>query len=327
MACSQHRGGRHNPFSPRIRRPAARPTGPGGLQYGQDPVGAPQAGGPKPKPAATAAGLTVHFHKPNPWRIQYREQDAQSQLQQGRLGWYAGATGTCSSTDPNVGCSTTTPVNPGHLSGAPGDPQAFLGWALPTACVMTGYQVYRKGPNGPAYTLSTPITAPKYTATGLGNGTAYTFRVVSVSSAGTKSKGVTPSSNRRATANWGFLRQERLLRRHLALYQRGLQQQRRLLGRHQGGAPHRRHPPAGQLQGPGPKPDCITLDFTVGCLLAQHRRELNLIRRPKGAVQHGGRLWQRGGLQAARHRRERGELRRLFWARSAACQPAPPQAS
>lgn len=114
-------------------------------------------------------------------------------LSRSKEGWYDPATGTWTDTDPNAGCSTAAPVNPSNLSGAPGDTQAFLGWMAPTGCAVTGYKIYRKGPNDAAYTLltSTPVTGTSYTATGLTNGAAYTFKVVSVSTAGTESTGIT----------------------------------------------------------------------------------------------------------------------------------------
>jgi glycosidase len=114
-------------------------------------------------------------------------------LTRGKEGWYDPATSNWSDTAPGTGCSTTAPVNPSNLSGAPGDTQAFLGWTAPTDCAVSGYKVYRKPASGTTYTLltPTPVTGTSYTATGLTNGTAYTFKVVAVNSAGTESAGVT----------------------------------------------------------------------------------------------------------------------------------------
>ena len=115
-------------------------------------------------------------------------------LTRAKEGWYDPASATWSDTDPNAACAATPA--PANLSAAPGDARVYLGWTAPAGCAVSGYRVYRKLSADTNYTLLTgaPITATSYAATGLTNGAAYTFKVVSVNAAGTESAPVTTTA-------------------------------------------------------------------------------------------------------------------------------------
>lgn len=75
---------------------------------------------------------------------------------------------------------TTPPAAPTGLAGTPGNGQAALSWNAVTASDLAGYHVYRGG----VQLTGAPLTATSYSATGLTNGTSYTFTVKAVDVSG-----------------------------------------------------------------------------------------------------------------------------------------------
>ena len=83
---------------------------------------------------------------------------------------------------------TTPPAAPASLTAVAGDRKATLDWADNADADLAGYRVHRRNPNGswPAAPLA-QTAASAYTATGLKNGTSYTFRVTAYDAAGNES--------------------------------------------------------------------------------------------------------------------------------------------
>jgi hypothetical protein len=78
---------------------------------------------------------------------------------------------------------TTAPDAPTSLTGISGDKEALLSWTGATATDKAGYNVYR---GGVKQNLAV-ISGTTFTATGLTNGTAYTFTVKTVDTSGNES--------------------------------------------------------------------------------------------------------------------------------------------
>lgn len=104
---------------------------------------------------------------------------------------------------------TTPPAVPGGLAAVAGDAQAALSWTANTEPDLLGYNVYR----GTTKLNATPVSTPSYTATGLTNGTAYSFQVSAVDTSGNESAksgavGATPVASTTVTVDgsaneWG----------------------------------------------------------------------------------------------------------------------------
>lgn len=96
----------------------------------------------------------------------------------------AGATITAQDYLYNVGLSAVTPLSPPGqvtgLSATGASAQVALSWTAPSSVgssAITAYDVEATPSGGTATVTNTGSTATSYTATGLTNGTAYTFRV------------------------------------------------------------------------------------------------------------------------------------------------------
>ncbi|MDP6976627.1 MAG: fibronectin type III domain-containing protein [Acidimicrobiales bacterium] len=110
--------------------------------------------------------------------------------------------GTASSTASAT--PVTTPGVPTSLSGAAGDGQVALSWTAPGdngGAAITGYQVESStdGETWSTVTADTGSSTASYTATGLTNGTAYTFRASAINSVGTGTVSSTASATPRTT--------------------------------------------------------------------------------------------------------------------------------
>jgi len=91
------------------------------------------------------------------------------------------------------------PGAPTSLVGSPGNGQEFLSWTAPVSdggAAITDYMVELSSDAGATWTpfAHAPSTATASTATGLTNGTTYTFRVSAVNSAGTGTPSTTVQS-------------------------------------------------------------------------------------------------------------------------------------
>lgn len=78
---------------------------------------------------------------------------------------------------------TTPPSVPSGLAATAGDGQAVLGWSANMDADLLGYNVYR----GSTKLNATPLSSPAYTATGLTNGTSYSFQVSAVDTSNNES--------------------------------------------------------------------------------------------------------------------------------------------
>jgi hypothetical protein len=110
---------------------------------------------------------------------------------------------TCNTT--GVCSSAVAPAAPTSLSGTAGDAQVALSWTAPSndgGAAITDYTVQYSTDSGSTWTTFSRAasTATSVTVTGLTNGTAHTFRVAAVNSAGTGAyTGVRPLVVPRAT--------------------------------------------------------------------------------------------------------------------------------
>ncbi|CAM3084705.1 fibronectin type III domain-containing protein [Paenibacillus lupini] len=75
------------------------------------------------------------------------------------------------------------PSTPSGLTASPGNGQALLSWGPNSETNLAGYNVYRGGTK----INSSLVTSPSYTATGLTNGTSYSFQVAAVNTSGVQS--------------------------------------------------------------------------------------------------------------------------------------------
>lgn len=80
---------------------------------------------------------------------------------------------------------TTAPAVPGGLATTPGDGQVTVSWNGSTGA--TNYKVKRSATSGGPYTTITTVTTTSYTDTGLANGSAYYYVVLSANAAGESS--------------------------------------------------------------------------------------------------------------------------------------------
>ena len=119
------------------------------------------------------------------WSIRNHRHTRQS----GGTGGWQGDGGTYS-TSMQIGVLgyALVPPAPTNLDAAPGDGEVVLTWDDPNNSVITKYQYRKKAGSGSYGNWSnitgSGATTTTYTATGLTNGTAYTFAVRAVSSAG-----------------------------------------------------------------------------------------------------------------------------------------------
>lgn len=109
-----------------------------------------------------------------------------------------------------AGTGAGTVINPnlpevGNLIARAGDGAAQISWSAPSSPDVTGYRLYRSQAGGSETLLNfapLPKDQLKYLVRGLTNGTAYTFRVVTVDAQGRESSGVkvsaTPSASNTA---------------------------------------------------------------------------------------------------------------------------------
>jgi len=81
----------------------------------------------------------------------------------------------------------SAPGAPTGLAGTGGDTQAALAWTAPSSdggAAITGYVIEYTPSGGSATTVSTGVTSPSFTLSGLTNGTAHSIRVAAVNSVG-----------------------------------------------------------------------------------------------------------------------------------------------
>ena len=92
----------------------------------------------------------------------------------------AGAASGSQSATPTS--TVVAPDTPSSLSATPGNRQVMLSWVQPSGGAALTHYEYEQ--DGSGTWISTGSKAPSYTVTGLTNGTAYTFKVRAVNSAG-----------------------------------------------------------------------------------------------------------------------------------------------
>lgn|GEM_PF-2381464 len=97
--------------------------------------------------------------------------------------WFRTANFGGSSVKFTVPGAPAVPSAPTGLTASPGNGQAALSWSPNSESNLAGYNVYRGGTK----LNSTLLTSPSYTATGLTNGTSYSFQVAAVNTNGVQS--------------------------------------------------------------------------------------------------------------------------------------------
>ena len=102
--------------------------------------------------------------------------------------WLGAPTWYPAVTDPAAPADAEAPAAVTALSATAGDANAVLAWTAPVAADLAGYRVYRStgttAATSPANLAATLGLTDSYAATGLANGTAYTFALVPFDTAG-----------------------------------------------------------------------------------------------------------------------------------------------
>jgi hypothetical protein len=156
---------------------------------------------------ATATGgaqLYINGQTNSAWGVTGNYAQANGALQRVQLwndsGYPSGAGSTTDFDDVTIAAAPNAPDAPTGVQGTPHDKSVALTWTAPAndgGGAISGYQV-TPYVNGVAQTpIPTNSTAPSFTVNGLTNGTAYTFAVAAINSAGmspasTRSAAITP---------------------------------------------------------------------------------------------------------------------------------------
>ncbi|NOZ67934.1 MAG: hypothetical protein GXP46_01490, partial [Deferribacteres bacterium] len=99
---------------------------------------------------------------------------------------YYGFEGTPSDDAPATVGDVIPPAPPQGLTASASGPDITLNWTANSGTDLSGYNIYRKGPEGWARINTSPVTETTYIDSGLRNGT-YTYRVTAVDEAGNES--------------------------------------------------------------------------------------------------------------------------------------------